>query len=125
MERAAYAGACWRSHAPRPARSRLAPPPAPVVPARALERSRMSLDALRVMVVEDHGFQRRMALRLLGDLGVKAPMEAADGAAALALLDSAGEVPDVVLVDLDMPGMDGIEFIGHVAQKRLARAVAL
>ena len=27
------------------------------------------------------------------------------------------------MVDLDMPGMDGIEFIGHVAQRRLAHAV--
>ena len=33
--------------------------------------------------------------------------------------------PDVVLVDLDMPGMDGIEFIGHVAQERLARSIAV
>ena len=85
----------------------------------------MSLDALRVMVVEDHGFQRRMALRLLVELGVRAPLEAADGASALSLLYSTGAIPDVILVDLDMPGMDGIEFIGHVAQRRLARAVAL
>jgi EAL domain-containing protein (putative c-di-GMP-specific phosphodiesterase class I)/AmiR/NasT family two-component response regulator len=85
----------------------------------------MSLAALRVMVVEDHGFQRRMALRLLDDLGIQGAMEAADGGAALALLEAAQTPPDVVLVDLDMPGMDGIEFIGHVAQRRLARAVAL
>lgn len=84
----------------------------------------MSLAALRVMVVEDHGFQRRMALRLLAELGVVHTLEAADGRAALALLEQ-GEMPDVILVDLDMPGMDGIEFIGHVAQRRLARGVAL
>ena len=84
----------------------------------------MSLAALRVMVVEDHGFQRRMALRLLAELGVANTLEAADGRAALALLEQ-GETPDVILVDLDMPGMDGIEFIGHVAQRRLARGVAL
>jgi len=85
----------------------------------------MSLAALRVMVVEDHGFQRRMALRLLADLGIGQVQEAADGAAALHLLETAASPPDVILVDLDMPGMDGIEFIGHVAQRRLARAVAL
>ena len=85
----------------------------------------MTLSALQVMVVEDHGFQRRMALRLLAELGVETSFEAADGAAGLALLQQLPHPPDVVLVDLDMPGMDGVEFIGHVAQDRLARAVAL
>jgi EAL domain-containing protein (putative c-di-GMP-specific phosphodiesterase class I)/AmiR/NasT family two-component response regulator len=86
---------------------------------------RMSLSALRVMVVEDHGFQRRLALRLLAELGISTTMEAADGAAALAELEAVVVPPDVILVDLDMPGMDGIEFIGHVAQRHLARGVAL
>ncbi len=85
----------------------------------------MPLSALRVLVVEDHGFQRRMALRLLAELGVDAVWQAADGAAALALLERLQRPPDVVLVDLDMPGMDGIEFIGHLAQRRLARGLAL
>jgi EAL domain-containing protein (putative c-di-GMP-specific phosphodiesterase class I)/FixJ family two-component response regulator len=83
----------------------------------------MSLSKLSVMVVEDHGFQRRMALRLLTDLGIGEVSEAADGNGALRLLENGGAPPDVLLVDLDMPGMDGIEFIGHVAQRRLARAV--
>ena len=82
----------------------------------------MTLSALHVMVVEDHGFQRRMALRLLAELGVAHVQEARRrrrraGRARTAL----PQPPDVVLVDLDMPGMDGIEFIGHVAQRRLAR----
>ena len=85
----------------------------------------MTLTSLRVLVVEDHGFQRRMALRLMAELGLEHALEAADGVAALALLETQAQPPDVVLVDLDMPGMDGIEFIGHVAQRRLARGVAL
>jgi EAL domain-containing protein (putative c-di-GMP-specific phosphodiesterase class I)/AmiR/NasT family two-component response regulator len=85
----------------------------------------MTLAALQVLVLEDHGFQRRMALRLLAEIGVESTFEAADGGAALALLETLPQPTDVVLVDLDMPGMDGIEFIGHVAQRRLARAVAL
>ncbi|HMB42850.1 MAG TPA: EAL domain-containing response regulator, partial [Luteimonas sp.] len=32
---------------------------------------------------------------------------------------------EVILVDLDMPGMDGIEFIGHIAQERLAKSIAV
>jgi EAL domain-containing protein (putative c-di-GMP-specific phosphodiesterase class I)/AmiR/NasT family two-component response regulator len=85
----------------------------------------MSLSELNVMVVEDHGFQRRMALRLLADLGIGAVSEAADGHGALQLLEANHGMPDVLLVDLDMPGMDGIEFIGHVARRRLARAVVV
>jgi EAL domain-containing protein (putative c-di-GMP-specific phosphodiesterase class I) len=34
-------------------------------------------------------------------------------------------LPDVILIDLDMPGMDGVEFIGHVAKERLARSIAV
>jgi EAL domain-containing protein (putative c-di-GMP-specific phosphodiesterase class I)/AmiR/NasT family two-component response regulator len=85
----------------------------------------MSLSELSVMVVEDHGFQRRMALRLLNDLGISELSEAADGIGALQLLEAGGDPPDVLLVDLDMPGMDGIEFIGQVAQRQLARAVVV
>ncbi|MCB1561924.1 MAG: response regulator, partial [Xanthomonadales bacterium] len=85
----------------------------------------MSIGKLTVMVVEDHGFQRRMAMRLLGELGLDQVLEAADGHQALEQLTGMAVVPEVLLVDLDMPGMDGIEFIGHVAEKKLARAVVV
>ena len=85
----------------------------------------MVLSDFQVMVVEDHGFQRRMALRMLAELGIEKVHEAVDGTAALALLEQLPQPPDVLLVDLDMPGMDGVELIGHVAKARLARTVVL
>jgi len=85
----------------------------------------MAISHLIVMVVEDHGFQRRLALRLLAELGVQQRLEAADGAAALALLSRQALMPDVLLVDLDLPDMAGIEFIRRVAEGKLARAVVL
>ena len=85
----------------------------------------MSGSELQVMVVEDHGFQRRIALRLLSELGIERVLEGADGLHALEVLRKQPTPPDVVLVDLDMPGMDGIECIGHIAQERLARAVVV
>jgi EAL domain-containing protein (putative c-di-GMP-specific phosphodiesterase class I) len=85
----------------------------------------MSLSELHVLLVEDHGFQRRLGLRLLADLGLTRLSEAADGQQALDLLRGLPSPPDVVLVDLDLPGMDGVEFIGHVAHERLARSIAV
>ena len=87
----------------------------------------MELAGLRVLVVEDHGFQRAIATRLLAGLGIPGDhvLEATDGASALALLEAQPEPPDVVLLDVDMPGMDGVEFIAHLAQRRLVRSVAL
>ncbi len=85
----------------------------------------MSGTGLQVMVVEDHGFQRRIALRLLADLGHEQALEGADGLHALDVLRQQPAPPDVVLVDLDMPGMDGIECIGHIAHEHLARAVVV
>jgi CheY-like chemotaxis protein len=61
---------------------------------------------------------------LLRGLGVGTLGEAADGIAALDLLERSA-APDVILCDIDMPGMDGVEFIRHVAQRRLASAVAI
>ena len=80
--------------------------------------------AYSVLVVEDHDFQRRAALAVLRRLGVGTLLEAADGAAALELLADTAP-PNVIICDIDMPGMDGVEFIAHVARRGLASAVAI
>ena len=74
----------------------------------------MTLADCTVMVVEDHEFQRRTTLQILANLGAGGLLEAADGEGALALL-AADPRPDIVICDLDMPGMDGVEFLRHVA----------
>jgi len=74
--------------------------------------------ALRVLVVDDHAFYRSGLRAMLAGEGL-AVTEAASGAAALE--SACREAPDVVLMDVHMPGMSGIE-----ATRRLgdaARAV--
>lgn len=65
---------------------------------------------LRVLVLEDHLFQRSIAVSLLKQLGCAEVLEAGNGVEALTLLQAVGSV-DVVLCDLQMEGMDGLEFI--------------
>jgi DNA-binding NarL/FixJ family response regulator len=61
---------------------------------------------LRVLLVDDHAFYRSGLRSMLAGEGF-AVMEAGSGAAAVALV--ASTPPDVVLMDLHMPGMSGVE----------------
>jgi DNA-binding SARP family transcriptional activator/EAL domain-containing protein (putative c-di-GMP-specific phosphodiesterase class I) len=81
-----------------------------------------ALGDLSVLVVEDHDFQRRTMIALLRGLGVGMLAEAENGIAALEQL-AATTAPNIILCDIDMPGMDGVEFVHHVAQRGLASAV--
>ncbi|MBC2381369.1 EAL domain-containing response regulator [Pseudomonas sp. WS 5106] len=74
----------------------------------------MSFLSLRVLVLEDHLFQRSVAVSLLKQLGCGEVLEAANGEDALAALQRAGYV-DVVVCDLQMDGMDGLEFIQRIS----------
>ncbi len=65
------------------------------------------LRGLRVLLVEDNDINREVALAVLGKAGIKA-MQAENGLVALNILRSEGsEAFDAVLMDIQMPVMDG------------------
>jgi two-component system response regulator AlgR len=79
---------------------------------------------LRTLVVDDESLARSRLRTLLGDCsapGATVVAEAADGEQALRLLDQGGL--DLVLVDIHMPGIDGIEMIRTLRQMSHAPAV--
>lgn len=70
---------------------------------------------LRVLVIDDDGFMREVVTTGLNSLGVGRVFAAADGAEGIRQV--AQGRPDVVICDLNMPGMDGVEFLRHLAER--------
>lgn len=68
----------------------------------------MSETPVRVVLVDDHAVVRRgLADLLAGDPGIEVVATAQDGAEALEVARTLR--PDVMLMDLQMPGVDGVE----------------
>jgi EAL domain-containing protein (putative c-di-GMP-specific phosphodiesterase class I)/DNA-binding NarL/FixJ family response regulator len=78
---------------------------------------------LTVLILEDHPFQRRMLGRLLLGLGNVTVVDAANGDEALEAVHRTP--PDLVIADLETPGMDGVTFLRMLAQDAVTPRVVL
>ena len=80
-----------------------------------LEKYRSIARDPRVLLVEDDETTRSMMHRILGDDGWRV-YEAENGSVALDVIDEAE--PDLILLDLMMPEMDGFEFLETLRRKK-------
>ena len=101
--------------APIPPEPAAAAPEAGSAPAGGPHRVVESLAGLRVLIVDDEEAVRRPMARFLGRRGAQVD-EAPDGAEALARLGA--QQPDVILVDLRMPRMSGVELYEQLEETR-------
>ena len=84
----------------------------------------LARELLRVMLVDDHDLFRTGLRNLLEEQGLQIVAEASEGATALNLVRELA--PDVVVMDLNMPGMNGIEATREIARLApLTRVVVL
>lgn len=72
------------------------------------------LRQLSVLVVEDHDFQRETLVAMLQRLNARTIHAAAEGQGALDVL--ATNSIDLIISDIDMPGVDGLEFMRLLAE---------
>ena len=73
-----------------------------------------------VLVVDDEAGARRALVRLLSNEGYDT-VSAGDGREALAALETSR--PDVILLDIAMPGMDGLELLEHLQRHPQLKAL--
>lgn len=67
--------------------------------------------SIRVLVIDDHQTMRKILRQLLGVVGISDVLEASHGEEALAIVgDPLVGDPDVIICDLHMDRMDGMEF---------------
>lgn len=75
------------------------------------------MDTLRVLVVDDHAlFREGMVGIINGQADMRVIGEASDGLEAVVMARDLR--PDVILIDITMPGMDGIESVRIIKRER-------
>jgi DNA-binding NarL/FixJ family response regulator len=79
--------------------------------------------ARRVLVVDDHPSFRRCASSLLAAEGFDVVGEAADGESAIKLADDLA--PELVLLDVQLPDMDGFAVVERLLARRPELAIVL
>ena len=79
---------------------------------------------MKAMVVDDSRAMRTILTRILRRAGVEEVSEASDGQEAIARLDD-GALPDFVLVDWNMPNMNGLELVGALRRRSQWRGITI
>jgi EAL domain-containing protein (putative c-di-GMP-specific phosphodiesterase class I)/FixJ family two-component response regulator len=80
---------------------------------------------IRILVLDDEPFMLKLMGRMLKNLGFASVMTCDTGRAALELVDRSNSRPDLILLDINMPEMDGVEFARHLVEHRYSGALIL
>lgn len=80
---------------------------------------------LNVLIVDDDEFQVDFVSDLLQDIGIKNIIAAHGGKEGLQAFDAATKKPDLLLCDIQMPDIDGFEFMQAMCERKFYGGVIL
>jgi EAL domain-containing protein (putative c-di-GMP-specific phosphodiesterase class I)/ActR/RegA family two-component response regulator len=81
--------------------------------------------AAKILVLDDEVFMLKLITHVLANLGFSDVTGCHNGQAALDRVDHADSAPDIILCDLNMPEMDGIEFLRKLVEHRFRGSLIL
>jgi two-component system chemotaxis response regulator CheY len=67
------------------------------------------IQTLKVLVIDDQHYMRKVTRTILTAIGVRTIIEASDGMSGLEI--ARGQAPDLIIVDWEMPVIDGCQFV--------------
>lgn len=73
--------------------------------------------AIRILVLDDEPFMLKLLSHMLAKLEFTSVMTCDSGRVALESFNSPNSPPDLILLDLNMPEMDGVEFVRHLVER--------
>ena len=80
---------------------------------------------IRILVLDDEPFMLKLLGRMLDNLGFTQVTTCDSGRAALDCIVSPNGAPDLILLDLNMPQMDGVEFVRKAVERHYAGSLVL
>ena len=80
---------------------------------------------VKILVLDDEPFMRKLLARMLTNQGFTSVTLCESGRAALDRVDGVDTRPNLILLDLNMPEMDGIEFVRHLVERNYTGSLIL
>ncbi len=82
-------------------------------------------NSLKILVLDDEPFMLKLQGHVLRNLGYSQVTTCDSGHSALVLIDCPNSLPDLILLDLNMPEMDGVEFVRHLVYRLYSGSLIL
>ncbi len=80
---------------------------------------------LKILLVDDDTFILKLLTKMLVNHGFQSIVACNSGPDALKQIDNPQTNPDLILLDLNMPDMDGIEFVRHLVERKYQGSLVL
>jgi len=85
----------------------------------------MNQYVIKILILDDEPFMLKLLSRMLANLGYTTVATCDNGHVALELIERSNDAPNLILLDINMPVMDGLEFVRHLVERHYTGSLIL